>query len=406
MHFRQIGSAVRLCSHRPVRRATTLTVLAAISLLGASAVLGQPAVADPADPVTTDERSPNDNCPLGFKLILSSGVSCVQDRDTLPENGSISYTGTSICLEGEATFETRETIDGLPAPGTGDRTEFPFLLSCDPAAASSDEDDADSSDGASEVGDDVVTDGFGNEQRRVIIGLGAGGAGLVVTVGVARALMRRWKMTPKQLLGADLRAPAGVGDGPSTYEESVEIGPEGEGGYDEVDTAPPLAAVTSDPDLVHRSGGGVIHDTASGRWIDWSPGPDGKPVVTGGGGPEVGATAQRFQSYSAQDAPAAGAAPPVAEGFSISLDPSGGLAATLSTGQPGGRYHATVRQSRRGRTLDLGLRPTDRTQLRYRAGTGDSDMSFNWKFDSNNQLGITHETGIVRRTLVRHTVRF
>lgn len=419
--------AARCRPHRPARRAATFVVLAPISLLGLGVVLGPVAIAVAPEPDTSEERDPNDNCPPGFVLIVRSGVSCVQERDTLPEDGSISYTGTSICLEGEATYETRETIDGLPALGTGGRTEFSFLLSCDPAvAAVSDDAAADTdpgddaatagtdiaqdaetdADGASDSGDDVVTDGFGQDQRRVLIGLGAGGAGLVVTIGVARALMRRWKMTPKQLLNADLRAPAGVDDDSPTYEESVELGPEGEGGYDDEDSELPVPATTSEADLVRRSGGGVIHDTATGRWISWEPGPDGKPVVVGGGGPDLGATAPRFRGYSAQDAPSTSATPPVSEGFSVTVDPSGDLAATLSTGQSGDPFHATVRQSRRGRSLDVGLQPTGSTGLRYRAGAGDSEVRFDWKFDSDNQLAITHERDNGGRTLVRHTVRF
>ena len=417
-------AVLRRDGHRLRRRASSIVVLAPISLLGV--VPGHLASAEPVGPDTTEERDPNDNCPPGFELIVSSGVSCVQERDTLPENGSISYTGTSICLDGVATFETRETVDGLPALGTGGRTQFPFLLSCDPAFdASADTDterdesgtdtDTDTdpeqeaqlgTDVAPDGGADVVTDGFGDEQRRVVIGLGAGGAGLVVTIGVARALMRRWGMTPKQLLDADLRAPSGV-DGDASYEAAVEIGPEGEGGYDDPDApSPPVTAATSDAGLGRRSGGGVVHDAVTGRWISWAPGPDGTPVVVGGGGPDVGATTPRFQGYSAQDAPSADATPPVAEGFSFTVDPSGGLAATLSTGQPGDPFHATVRQSRRGRSLDLGLRPNDRVGLRYRNGAGDSEFRFDWTIDADQQLTITHEADNGGRTMVRHTVRF
>lgn len=418
--------AVRCRSHRSTQRATSLVVLAPALLVGLGVVLGQAAMADTAEPVTTDERSPDDNCPIGFKLNVLSGVSCVQKRDTLPENGSISYTGTSICLEGEATFETRETIDGLPAPGTGDRTEFPFLLSCDPADAAAAADDAGDDPGedvvangtdidqeatgdadvAPDSGAEVVTDGSGDDRGRVLIGLGAGGAGLLVTAGVARALMRRWNMSREQLINADLRAPAGADDDAPIYDEPVELGPEGEGGYDDEDTPPPVPAATSGDDLVPRSGGGLVYDIATGRWVSWEPGPDGKPVVVGGGAPDLGATTPRFQGYSERDAPSPRPAPPVAEGFSLTVDASGDLAATLSTGQPGDPFHATVRQSRRGRSLDLGLRPTGRSGLRYRTGAADSGLSFDWKFDSNNQLAITHERANGGRTMVRHTVRF
>ena len=54
----------------------------------------------------------------------------MQDPDTLPEGGGLSYTGTAICVEGTPEYEQRPTSDGEPTAGTGGAASFPFLTSC------------------------------------------------------------------------------------------------------------------------------------------------------------------------------------------------------------------------------------------------------------------------------------
>jgi hypothetical protein len=71
------------------------------------------------------------NCPADFHWERMSGQCCVQDYETIPENGRIGYTGNSICPEGfSGTYEQRPTTDGQGPPGCPGYTSFAFLTSC------------------------------------------------------------------------------------------------------------------------------------------------------------------------------------------------------------------------------------------------------------------------------------
>jgi len=74
-----------------------------------------------------------ENCPAGFHWERMSGQCCVQDRETLPENGKIGYVGDSLCLESSGligVYERRPTTDGKGPPGCPGYTSFPFLKAC------------------------------------------------------------------------------------------------------------------------------------------------------------------------------------------------------------------------------------------------------------------------------------
>jgi hypothetical protein len=82
-------------------------------------------------PVTA--QADQGNCPDGFTWERLSGQCCVQDRETLPENGKIGYVGNSLCTESSGLigiFEQRPTTDGKGPPGCPGYTSFPFLKAC------------------------------------------------------------------------------------------------------------------------------------------------------------------------------------------------------------------------------------------------------------------------------------
>jgi hypothetical protein len=71
------------------------------------------------------------NCPADFHWERMSGICCVQDRETLPENGKIGYVGDSLCIEGYVgVFDHRPTTDGEGPPGCPGYTSFAFLEKC------------------------------------------------------------------------------------------------------------------------------------------------------------------------------------------------------------------------------------------------------------------------------------
>ena len=71
------------------------------------------------------------NCPADFHWERMSGICCVQDRETLPENGKIGYVGDSLCIEGYVgVYDHRQTTDGKGVDGCPGYTSFAFLEKC------------------------------------------------------------------------------------------------------------------------------------------------------------------------------------------------------------------------------------------------------------------------------------
>jgi len=71
------------------------------------------------------------NCPADFHWERMSGICCVQDRETLPENGKIGYVGDSLCIEGYVgVYDHRQTTDGKGVDGCPGYTSFAFLEQC------------------------------------------------------------------------------------------------------------------------------------------------------------------------------------------------------------------------------------------------------------------------------------
>ncbi|RLE16513.1 MAG: hypothetical protein DRJ50_14970 [Actinobacteria bacterium] len=405
-----------------MRSRLVLTVVAGFLMLAGLSAAGQnsesvSAAPDDEQPVDSDDGEVFDNCPVGFTFVRMSGVSCVQDAETLPENGGLSYTGSSICpVGGFAVYEQRETTDGLPAPGAGGKSTFAFLLSCDGPANGS-ETGVDTADGDEASSNDDST-------RKILIGLGGGAAGIAVSVGVARLLMKRWKMTPKQLLMADLSDPLKqtiqIGDqGESGYDENVP-GDEGEGGYDEDDGSGNV--FDEDGNLVEQpeeldpakeaqnAVGGVLFNPKTGEWIDYGTGASGSPTITGSGEPSLGPKSDKGLAppKSRQKAPAQTGKPAPLPGFSFGIDPATSKAGlTYQLNQPGQPLHATVWKTKRDTSLKLGIQPSRQLSLDFSHDTGGSNTTMTWKPNHHQTVTLSHNVGGAgHRTDIKMTVRF
>lgn len=386
-----------------MRARVVASTLAGLCCLAAFAA-GSKLVATPAhaeSPPSEGTASPLDNCPADFIFQPWSGVVCVQDPGTLPDGGGLSYTGTAICVEGTPEYEQRPTTDGKPTAGTGGAASFPFLKSCHAdAGVPSDEGDA-----PADAADDGSTSGATSTGRtddrttRILIGLGGSGGAMFVTLGAARMLMRRWNMTPGELLWSDLRKPP-------------------EGG--------------ADPTLP----GGTFTDATSGDWTDYDYDEHGEAVITDEGGIDVGADPQ-IEGHSAEN-PASepdpepedeqfaeldevpGAVPEQPDEFGPSFvdldlpdrryqlvpDPEGGFTWVVSEGTIDDRFHATLRRNSRGLTGDAGFWPNRRLYVTYTYDPAGPRTQANWSANPTTDWTAVHQRGDDDRTFLWVTKRF
>lgn len=105
---------------------------ACASLMATGVAFGFGEGADRCTIIAAQDAEPERmNCPVGFHWERMSGQCCVQDRETLPANGKIGYTGNSLCEDGfVGEYEQRPTTDGLGPPGCPNYTSYAFLTAC------------------------------------------------------------------------------------------------------------------------------------------------------------------------------------------------------------------------------------------------------------------------------------
>ena len=339
---------------------------------------GSKPVATPAHadaPPAEGTTSPLDNCPDGFVFQPWSGVVCVQHPDTLPPGGGLSYTGTAICVEGTPTYDQRPTSDGKPTAGTGGQASFPFLTSCRAQASAP----------AGGANDDWTT--------RILIGLGGSGGAMFVTLGAARMLMRRWKMTPGELLWSDLRTPPTLPGGTFTdvtsgdwtdydYDENGEAVVTGEGGIH----------VDADPRIEGHS--------------NENPAPEPDPEPEGEQFAEIGGEPGKIPDQPEEFGPSFYDLDLPDQRYKIAPDPEGGLMWVVSDGTVHDRFHATLRRTNRSITGDVGFWPNRRLYVTYTYDSVGPRTQANWSAKPTTDLTAFHQQGDDDRTFLWVTKRF
>jgi hypothetical protein len=391
-----------------VKAGVVASTLAGLCCLVAFAAGSEPAgtVAHAEAPPSEGTTSPLDNCPPDFVFQPWSGVVCVQEPETLPDGGGLSYTGLSICVEGTPEYEHRPTTDGKPTGGTGGQSAFPFLTSCNAGAAGTPSDTSDGGEtppasvGAGSGSTPETTGGTSDRRTRILIGIGGSGGAMFVTLATARMMMRRWNMTPRELLNADL--------------------------------SQPMAPSADSPTLP----GGTVRDATTGEWIDYEYDENDEATITAEGGPDIGSDPgiEGHATERPADAPdpepederfaeldeVPGQTPDqpqefgpefidpevMPEGIYVLPDPEGGLQWIASTGKVDDPFHAKVRRTNRSITGDVGVWPNRQLYLTYTYDPAGPRAQANWAPNPSTDWTAIHQRGDDRRTFLWVTRRF
>lgn len=380
------------------------STLAGLCCLVAFAAGSKP-VATPAyaeAPPAEGTTSPLDNCPPDFVFQPWSGVVCVQDPDTLPAGGGLSYTGTAICVEGTPQYEQRPTSDGEPTAGTGGATSFPFLKSCD-AGAPTDGGDAPPAtvpDGGPTTA--TTSDGGGDDRTtRILIGLGGSGGAMFVTLGTARLLMRRWNMTPRDLLWSDLSAPPSTASGAAPAVPGGTFSDATTGEWVSYDYNERSEAIFTRDDGVD-----IGDDPGIEGHSEEHPAPEPDPEPEGEQFAEIGGEPGQAPDQPTEFGPSFYDLDLPDQRYQLVPDPEGGFTWVVSDGTVDDRFHATLRRDNRGLTGDVGFWPNRRLYVTYTYDPAGPRTQANWSANPSTDVTAIHQQGEDDRTFLWVTKRF